>query len=66
MVLADFSEANLSYADLRGANLSNANMSHSMMIACKTYRDMTCSNTDFSDAIMDEEQLVTYLNVKGR
>ncbi len=72
---AKFYEADLSNAILEGSllrnarleatNLSGANLSHAIILSFETFHDITVSNTDFSDAIIEDAQLITYLKEKG-
>jgi uncharacterized protein YjbI with pentapeptide repeats len=60
------SNANLSYANLcnvglSDANLLGSNLSSSIMINCNYNPDFKCENADFSDAIIDNQNLSEHL-----
>jgi uncharacterized protein YjbI with pentapeptide repeats len=75
---ADLSYADLSYANLSGTILSNADLSGTILtkadlsyadlsstiiIGCKAYSDLKCTDTDFNDAIIDDSKLSDRLRV---
>jgi uncharacterized protein YjbI with pentapeptide repeats len=48
-------------ADLTDANLSYADVSYSLVIGCKEYQNLICTGADFSNAIIDDDELVNHL-----
>lgn len=59
---SNLSYANLSNVGLQSANLFGSNLSSSIMINCKYNPDFKCENADFSDAIIDNQNLSDHLN----
>jgi uncharacterized protein YjbI with pentapeptide repeats len=77
---ADLSSSNLSYANLSdaklsGANLSavtmsrviltDANLSHCIILGCTDYHRVVCNDANFTDAIIDNNEMVEYLKNKN-
>jgi uncharacterized protein YjbI with pentapeptide repeats len=56
-----FQYAKILGVDLTDANLSNADLSFSLIIGCKEYQNLVCTNANFSNAIIDDDQLASYL-----
>jgi hypothetical protein len=64
------SNSNLSYANLcnvglSDANLFGSNLSSSIMINCEYNPDFKCENADFSEAIIDNQNLSDHLKSKN-
>jgi uncharacterized protein YjbI with pentapeptide repeats len=58
---ANLSAANLSAANLSAANMSGAKFLYSMIIGCRKYDELICTDADLDKAIIDREDLGYYL-----
>lgn len=57
---ADLSRAVVIRADLDRTKLSEAKFSNSILVGCREYDNLECTNADFKDAIIDNNDLVEY------
>jgi uncharacterized protein YjbI with pentapeptide repeats len=67
---ADLTNADLSYADLTNADLSyadltNAGMNFTLLVGVKKYEGMKCKSASFSNCIIDNTELLLYLQKNG-
>ncbi len=61
----NLSHSNLSKSILIGTDITSANFCDTILIGCTKYDKMICLNTNFENAIIDNEELIYYLKNNG-